>query len=698
MATTAESEQNSNSASSASQRVAIIARGPDQRLILETLAEAGRELVPLSFAELGQGIAKDRFAAAVVTQESLESGGMAGLEAATEPQAMWADFPLVLISERSALDRMSEVLAKLREVAILERPIHKLVLCKAVGSALQTRARQRETAALLLQRYDGEEHLRQLTTTLEARVRDRMGDLRAANQRLVQEVRERNAAEEKLRESEELYRYTVELSQQMVWTATPEGVLVTVNPRFYEVTGVAEAVGPNEAWLRLLHPEDNPRLLAHWAEALASGVPHHAQFRMRVADGSFRTFVARAAPRRDEQGRIIRWYGFTEDVTERKRADDDRRAAEERYRLAAKATNDAIWDLDLVAGRILWTASETAFFGYRNPDEMTSLRWWQNRVHREDRKRVTKSLDAAINGDGTHWEETYRFLKANGDFADVFDQGFIIRDDAGAAVRMVGAMSDLSEHSRAEAEIRKIQAELIHVSRVSAMGTMASTLAHELNQPLTAVSSYIRGSRRLLDHQDEPAREQVRAALEAAEDAALRAGHIVRRLRELVARGNVSPRPERLAKVVQDASLIAFLDEHLLGSTHRIELDPDAEWVEVDAIQIQQVVINLVRNALQALDGQERREIMIRSSLVSKGTAEVSIADTGPGIPAQVREALFSPFQSTKVEGMGIGLSISRTIVEAHGGKIWAEDAPGGGTVFRFTLPRVQAPDEEPPD
>jgi two-component system sensor kinase FixL len=521
-----------------------------------------------------------------------------------------------------------------------------------------------------------------------------MRDLRAANERLVQEMRERRSAEERLRESEELYRYTVELSQQMVWTATPDGTVVTVNPRFHEVTGIAEGLDPHLTWLQAVHPDDLAQLSRHWAEALASGRPHLAQFRARVADGSYRTFVARAAPRRDEQGRIIRWYGFTEDVTEQKRAADARREAEERYRLAAKATNDAIWDLDLIENRIQWTASETAFFGYRDSEEMTSLAWWEERVHPEDRTRVTRSLDAAIAGTQTHWSESYRFLKADGDYADVFDQGFIIRDKGGRAARAVGAMADITQLRRAEAEIRRMQAELIHVSRLSAMGTMASTLAHELNQPLTAVSSYIRGSRRRLEHMEGAEMSEVRGALEAAEGAALRAGQIVRRLRELVARGNVSSRPESLPKLLEDASLIAFLDEHLLGVTHRFELDPEAGFVEVDPVQIQQVVINLVRNAIQAMEDQPRREVVILTSIVSRTMAEVSVADTGTGIPAEVREALFSPFQSTKLEGMGIGLSISRTIVEAHGGKIWAEDAPDGGTIFRFTLPRADAPDE----
>jgi two-component system sensor kinase FixL len=141
--------------------------------------------------------------------------------------------------------------------------------------------------------------------------------------------------------------------------------------------------------------------------------------------------------------------------------------------------------------------------------------------------------------------------------------------------------------------------------------------------------------------------------------------------------------------------VLAFLDEHLYGISHRIEVDPEARWVEVDRIQIQQVLINLIRNAIQALQNEERREVVIRTRGAGEDMVEVSVSDTGVGIAEQVRDALFSPFHSTKVEGMGIGLSISRTIVEAHHGRIWSEDAKGGGTVFRFTLPRADLPAQD---
>ena len=362
--------------------------------------------------------------------------------------------------------------------------------------------------------------------------------------------------------------------------------------------------------------------------------------------------------------------------------------AEERYRLAARATDDAVWDLDLVSDTIIWSDSESEVFGYANVGGSTSLGWWEERVHPEDREAVSASLLRAIEEGETHWSARYRFRAASGDYADVHDRGFIIRDESGRGVRAVGAMADVTERLRAEAERRRLEAELVHVSRLSAMGAMASTLAHELNQPLTAVVSYVRGSRRLIA--DAPGEDVARAgqALESAEESAHRAGQIVRRLRELVERGSVDIKAEDLPTLIEEATVIGFVDEHLLGVSHRLEFDPAARWVEADRIQVQQVLINLVRNSVDAMAGQPRREVVIRT-LAAADMVEVSVADTGPGVPPDMREMVFTPFHTDKPEGMGIGLSISRAIVEAHGGRIWAEADEGGGAVFRFTLPRA---------
>ena len=498
----------------------------------------------------------------------------------------------------------------------------------------------------------------------------------------------RRAAEEALRESERLYRNTLEMSQQIAWTAEADGSGLILSDRFRELTGQAEkADEPAET----IHPDDRDAVRARWQESLATGKRFDAHFRLLLRDGSYRYAHVRAAPQRDEDGRILRWYGVTEDIHEQEQAQLAQRQAEERYQLAAQATNDAIWDHDLVADSIDWGDNAALVLGVDVPRlGRTSGGWWSERIHPDEKQALVQSLSAAINGSARRWSGTYRFRRDDGSWADVLDRGFIIRDAEGKAVRAVGAISDLTERHRAEAEIRRMQAELIHVSRLSAMGTMASTLAHELNQPLAAIGNFLSGTRRMAERPDVP-REVLIEALDGAEAAAHRASEILRRLRDLVSRGKVSVQAEHLPELIEEARVLAFIDEAAPGRNYHLALDPEAAWVRVDRIQIQQVLINLLRNAAEAMATSARQEVSI-TTRPSGGMVEVEVADTGPGIAAADLENLFSEFMTTKSDGMGLGLPISRTIVEAHGGTIHAEKRTEGGARFVFTLPRAEVP------
>ena len=499
-------------------------------------------------------------------------------------------------------------------------------------------------------------------------------------------------AEARLRESEEMHRVTLELTRQIAWTVEPDGSGLTFSERYRELTGMGE----DEDAQQSIHPEDRDKVVSAWAVSLESGEPYAVECRLRMRDGSYRFFKVRAMPRRDERGRIVRWYGISEDVHEQKQAELAREDVEERYRLAAQATNDAVWDHDFVAHVIDWSDNAAAILGSSQPRlGRTPHSWWSDRIHPDEKLSLLRSLADAIEGDARRWSGTYRFRRDDGSYADVLDRGFIIRDAQGRAVRAVGAISDLTERHRAEAEIRRMQAELIHVSRMSAMGAMASTLAHELNQPLTALGNFISGTKRMAEKPEVP-RAVLVQALDGAEAAALRAGEILRRLRELVSRGKVAVQVEHLPQLIEEACVLAFVDEHALGLRHRLALDPDAEWVRVDRIQIQQVVINLVRNAVEAMADRALREVVIATRL-DGDMVEIEVADTGAGIAPEHLATLFSEFMTTKSGGMGLGLPISRTIVEAHGGKIWAGNRDEGGAWFRFTLPRAKRRRAKPP-
>lgn len=247
---------------------------------------------------------------------------------------------------------------------------------------------------------------------------------------------------------------------------------------------------------------------------------------------------------------------------------------------------------------------------------------------------------------------------------------------------------DLTDRQATERRLQDLQSELVHVSRLTSMGEMASALAHELNQPLSAIANYMKGSVRLLDAV-EIDRTTIRDALASAGEQALRAGQIIRRLRDFVSKGEAERRIESLSKLLEEASALAMVGARERGVRVRYRLNPDLEWVLADKVQIQQVALNLMRNAVEAMETSERRELTISSKAAEDGLVEIAVADTGTGISPDVQDMLFQPFMTTKSQGMGVGLSISRTIVEAHGGRIWVTPNPGGGSVFRFTVPGV---------
>ncbi|MEA1014856.1 ATP-binding protein [Sphingosinicella sp. LY1275] len=375
---------------------------------------------------------------------------------------------------------------------------------------------------------------------------------------------------------------------------------------------------------------------------------------------------------------------FFRDVTQRQLAEAALQETQERFELAAQATNDIIWDWDIPANDIHWSQTARSFTG-TDDTAHHPIDWWQERLHPHDRERVAAGLARALASRATYWSDEYRLRRADGEYAIIYERCFIIRDDNGAAIRAVGALVDLTEKRTAEQKVQQLQSELIHVSRVSAMGTMASTLAHELNQPLTAVTSYLVGCQRLLESGGEDREGLLLEGMKGAHASALRAGDVIRRLRAMTERGEVCTRAVPLGEAVEEAMGLALVGLDESGLDIRLDVPPTLA-VEADPIQLQQVMLNLVRNALQAMQNAPCRKLEIAAA-ERRGFVEILVRDSGAGIAPEIAETLFEPFTSGREEGMGIGLSISRTIVEAHGGRIWAEANPGGGTVFFLRLP-----------
>lgn len=249
-----------------------------------------------------------------------------------------------------------------------------------------------------------------------------------------------------------------------------------------------------------------------------------------------------------------------------------------------------------------------------------------------------------------------------------------------------GFIRDLTERQKTEGRLQELQSELIHISRLTAMGEMASTLAHELNQPLAAISNYLKGARRILDGRAENAPVLVAEAMDKASEQSLRAGQIISRLRNFIARGEAERKVESLSKLLEEASALALVGAKDQGIKVRYDLDTRSDLVLADKVQVQQVVLNLIRNAIEAMSDMPTRQLVISSIADDASMVQVSVSDTGCGLSPDILPHLFQPFLTTKKHGMGVGLSISKTIIEAHGGRLWAAPNPGGGTVFHLTL------------
>jgi len=249
-----------------------------------------------------------------------------------------------------------------------------------------------------------------------------------------------------------------------------------------------------------------------------------------------------------------------------------------------------------------------------------------------------------------------------------------------------GFLRDLTERQQTQRRLQEVQADLAHVSRLTELGQMASALAHEVNQPLAAATNYLEAGQVLLARDNRPATERARGVFDKAAEQVERATQLVRRLREFSRKGESERRPEPIGKLIDEATALALIGARDSGIKVQLHIAPQLPNVAVDRIQVQQVIVNLVRNAVEAMES-ERRELTVSAAPDGDGRVAIQIADTGPGLAPEVAERLFQPFVTTKPQGMGIGLSICRSIIEAYGGELHAKPNSGGGTVFAFSLP-----------
>jgi two-component system, LuxR family, sensor kinase FixL len=421
----------------------------------------------------------------------------------------------------------------------------------------------------------------------------------------------------------------------------------------------------------------------------------HFETRRRRKDGEIIDVSVTVSPVWHSSGRLLGASKVARDITSTKRAQNALAAREAHLQSVLDTVPDSMVVIDVQGVIQSFSTTAERLFGYTAGEAMGQnvsvlMPPTDSTQHDGYLARYLKTGERRIIGIG-------RLVVGKRKDGSTFPMELAVGEmHSGERHFFTGFVRDLTERQQTQQRLHELQAELIHMSRFTALGEMASMLAHELNQPLTAVANYLNGSRRLLDNGQNSNIPMVREAIERAAEQALRAGQIIRRLREFVSRGESERRVENLVRLIEEASALALVGAGETGVKVSFAFDTSVEFVLADKIQVQQVLHNLMRNAVEAMQGASRLALTVSTCRLDAETVRVDVADTGAGIAPEIAKQLFQPFVTTKRQGMGVGLSISRTIVEAHGGRLWTEPNPGGGAIFRLTLKTIDR--EDPSD
>ena len=497
-------------------------------------------------------------------------------------------------------------------------------------------------------------------------------------------------------QGDSLYRAVVDTAVDAIVIIERQGLIRSVNRATERMFGYAsgEVIGHN---VNMLMPE--PYAAEHdgyLANYLKTGTKKIIGIGREVAgrrkDGS--VFPMELSVGETHDGDEPIFVGIIRDITERKAADAALRESELRWRSIVDTVPDAIILIDAEGTIGSFSPAAERLFGYAAEEVVGhNVKMLMPAPYREAHdgylSRYARTGERRIIGIGRivvgrrKDGETFPMELAVGEFASPNGNFF------------TGFVRDLTERQEAERRIEDLQSELLHASRLSVMGQMASTMAHELNQPLTAVTNYLEAGRHMLST-GAAAPERIGDLMEKAVAQAQRAGEVIRQLRQFVSKGETERTIQNLNQLIEEALALALLGARQTGVRVSLELDHALSPVFIDPVQIQQVVINLVRNAVEAMEEVAQRELTISTRPIAD-TIETSVADTGPGIAPELADRLFQPFVTTKTTGMGLGLSICREIVEAHHGHLTVSPRPGGGAIFRLILPKA-SPQDEPAD
>jgi PAS domain S-box-containing protein len=528
-------------------------------------------------------------------------------------------------------------------------------------------------------------HQRQLAQELDQRVVQRTSDLNAANEELREARAALQNALDEIQRSQAYLGRVLDTIPTLTWTMLPDGSNEFLSKKWEEYTGLPVNESHGWAWQPAFHPDDLSALVGKWMDMLAKGEPGEQEARLRRFDGVYRWFLIRAEPFRDETGAIVRWYGNSTDIEDRKRAEEALAASERNLRLIINTMPALAWSAQ-ADGNVDFVNQRWLDYTGLSPVEAQGWGWAQA-FHPDDLGRLNDYWLSTIAA-GQPGEIEARLRRVDGKYRWFLFRASPLRDESGAIVKWYGTNTDIDDRKRAEEELRNAQSELARVTRVMTMGQLTASIAHEVNQPLSGIVTNASTCLRMLDANPpnlEGARETTRRTIRDGH----RASDVVTRLRTLYSKKEPAVEPMDLNEVAREVTALSLGDIQRSGVTLRQEFADDLPPALGDRIQLQQVILNLLRNAADAMReiDDRPRELVVRTERDEPNQVRLSVKDSGVGLTPQAADKIFQAFYTTKSDGMGIGLSISRSIIEAHQGRLWATPNDGPGSTFSFAIP-----------
>jgi PAS domain S-box-containing protein len=496
------------------------------------------------------------------------------------------------------------------------------------------------------------------------------------------DITEAKRAEEKIRLSERELRTLVEAIPAYVGTALPDGSVDFISQSWLDYTGFSREQGMGWGWGSAIHSEDFDRVMANWRAALAAGAPVEHEVRCRRADGTYHWFLYRCLPLRDDGGNVVKWYGTLTNIDALKETENALQMREHQLRGIIETIPSMLWSTS-PTGETTHLSQRVLEYCGASLEELAN-RGWENFIHPDDREETTKAFGRAISS-GESYSAIHRLRRSDGEYRWHHSMGEPLRDPHGKIIQWYGLAIDIDERKRAEDHLRDTRNKLSRASRIATVAELSASIAHELNQPLMAVLGNAQAAKRWLAA-NPPNLTETTASIERILRDIRSADETMQHIRALFKREPFEKREANIPDIAREAVRLVHEDPNKREVLIDLHLDGHLPTVSVDLIQIQQVLFNLILNAIEAMDGSQIPPLVkVRAALTDQNEMLVQVIDNGPGVDD--KEKIFDAFVTTKESGMGIGLAVSRSIIEAHDGRLWAENNLNGGATFSFALP-----------